>query len=104
MRQRREHENGNKREHEGAKKRGNLTNFISPYRVLVSPSVFAAVLTGLFLLLASAAHAFDSVQFKKNIAAPAGVKNFAPESVAFDASGRLWVTDAVNDTVDLFSP
>ena len=47
--------------------------------------------------------AFDSIQLKKTIPAPAVVKSSALSGIAVDGAGRLWVTDPANDQVHLYS-
>jgi len=56
-----------------------------------------------FLLLAPPALAFDSIQLKKTIPAPAALKSSALTGVAVDPGGRLWITDALNHQVHLYS-
>ncbi len=60
--------------------------------------VFAA-----FIFITAPAFAFDSVQLKKTIAAPTGVKNFTPFGLAVDPGGRMWVSDPENDRLFLYS-
>ncbi len=57
----------------------------------------------LLLLLGSPAFAFESVQLKKTIPAPAAAKTAALTQSAVDSTGRLWVTDPANDQIHQFS-
>lgn len=56
-----------------------------------------------FLLSSPLAWGFDSVQFKKAITAPAGLKAFSPVAVAVDPAGRFWVCDAANHQIHGYS-
>lgn len=56
----------------------------------------------LLLLAVSPLLAFDSVQLKTTLTAPSSAK-FAPQSVAADSSGRVWVTDSAQHQLLLFS-
>ncbi len=56
-----------------------------------------------FLLLGAPAFAFESIQLKKIIPAPAGSKTASLTQIAVDSSGRIWVTDPVNDQLHQFS-
>jgi sugar lactone lactonase YvrE len=47
--------------------------------------------------------AFDSIQLKKTIPAPPALKSSALTGVAVDATGRLWITDSLNNQVHLYS-
>ena len=58
----------------------------------------------LLFFLASPALAFESVQLKKTIPAPASIKTPALTQIAVDRTGRLWVTDPANDSLHQFSP
>jgi sugar lactone lactonase YvrE len=55
------------------------------------------------LFLTAPAFAFDSIQLKKTIPAPPALKSSALAGVAADAIGRLWITDAQNHAVHLYS-
>src|ERR1035437_4075170 len=55
------------------------------------------------LFLTVPALAFDSIQLKKTIPAPAALKSSALTAIAADPTGRLWVTDPINHQVHLFS-
>lgn len=56
-----------------------------------------------FLWLAPPAFAFDSIQLKKIIPAPAAHKTSALTGAAVDVAGRLWLTDTLNHQVHLYS-
>ena len=56
-----------------------------------------------FLLLAAPLHAYDNIQFKQAILAPATEQTFIPGGVAVDRTGRVWVSDPQNNCVVLFS-
>src|ERR1700687_1997959 len=60
--------------------------------------------TAILLCLCAPAFAFESVQLKKTIAAPAGVKGSALTAITVDSSRRIWVTDPANDIIHQFSP
>src|SRR5438874_2191320 len=57
----------------------------------------------LFLFLGVRAFAFDSVQLKKTIPAPAGVKTAELTQIAADSTGRTWVSDPANDQLHHYS-
>jgi len=55
------------------------------------------------LLLCAPAFAFDSIQLKKTIPAPAALKSTALTGAAVDSLGRIWITDSQNHQVHLYS-
>ena len=56
-----------------------------------------------FFFLPWTLFAFDSIQLKKTIPAPAGLKTSALTGAAVDPAGRLWVTDPANNQVHVYS-
>ena len=57
----------------------------------------------LIFLLSAPVFAFESVQLKKTIPAPAAAKTPALNQIAVDSTGRLWVTDPANDMLHQYS-
>jgi DNA-binding beta-propeller fold protein YncE len=55
------------------------------------------------LLLTGPALAFDSIQLKKTIPAPATLKSATFGGAAIDAGGKLWIADPINNQVFLYS-
>lgn len=57
-----------------------------------------------FFFLSHSALAFDSVQLKKIIPAPAAAKTPVLTQIAVDSTGRIWVADPANDQIHQYSP
>jgi DNA-binding beta-propeller fold protein YncE len=55
------------------------------------------------LIAAPSAWAFDSIQLKKIINAPAAAKKFAPAALALGPHNELWVVDSTSDQLLVFS-
>ena len=56
-----------------------------------------------FLILSTQAFAFESVQLKKTLPAPAGAKTASLTGIAVDPSGRVWTSDPANDQLHQYS-